>query len=1023
MNFNWKDHQNDILRCFFGPEDWKLAERSSEYERTFIKFLWKMQQRLQKLKRKPIECSKEGVRFNDLGIPIGSFERRHTTRVEVVLNDEESFELRKVPQYAVREFIYALCCYIQYENKVKLNKLRQLRKSQTELPITAKRTDIVTSLSDNQVVIIAGDTGCGKSTQVPQYLLEAGYDRIACTQPRRIAATTLARRVAFETLDEYGSKIAYQIRFEKTRTLKTHLIFLTEGLLLRQMQVDHDLAQYDVIILDEVHERNLSGDFLIGLLRDLLQRRPDLRLILMSATINLDLFAAYFKEAPVIEVAGRLFPIELQYLPVKESDVDPKKKKSQFNATAYLNVLEWIDAKYPPTDKGDVLIFLNGISEMTSLAEALKVYAESTGRWIILLLHSTLSAEEQDKVFDAAPTAVRKCIISTNIAETSVTIDQIRFVIDSGKVNLVTYDQKTGIHSLREYWTSKASADQRKGRAGRTGPGVCFRLYSRDQFLKMDDFTVSEINRVSLESLAMQIVNMDINVSPLEFPFIEKPSTSALEEAVESLWRQGVLEPDSFTTLTPLGKIIASLPVEIPIAKILIYACLFDQVEVALTVAAGLSVSSPFTNRSYREPDQLERRKSLMSDIGDAFALVNVFRDFVHEQADRGDLRRWARERGIDVQRLYEISQLRRQFTELLESSELIEKQDITNSRERRMNAGDRKRLYEMRRDARFQVKKRRILSAGIHFDSIMDAEKGNSSMDAVQSVEFYLKNREGGIKNILISHRLSDVTSTVLKVIIAIGLYPQYAILDQYNCYKIGNELFAHTRTKPFALLHPNGCLAMLPEVLSCETDDKGVSQYHQLITYSAFMETTKPYLCNTIRMPALILVLLAKSVTCSELDLTICCDDFITFKFVRPRQFSSVVDDASALRRRIMTALCRRLDGDFKAGKDLSLDIVSFLRRRNDFIMTRKACPDADVKLGFHLPNGEILNENEENIVAPVDMFDDLGVREKIVEELAASKITTIKTKHEYFCEDCHELLFFDMTTEILRHKRSHS
>ncbi|EJW80234.1 hypothetical protein WUBG_08856, partial [Wuchereria bancrofti] len=348
---------------------------------------------------------------------------------------------------------------------------------------------------------------------------------------------------------------------------------------------DPELNQYNVIILDEIHERNLSGDFLLGLLRNLVRKRDDLKLILMSATINLQLFQNYFKDTPVIKIAGRLYPIELRYMPIKEhNQYESGKKKAKIDPGPYINILQMIDAKVDSNERGDVLIFLNGVSEISTVAEALKIYAETSKKWIILTLHSTLSTEEQDKVFDIAPLGIRKCILSTNIAETSVTIEQIRFVIDSGKVNLVKFDSKTGMHSLREYWTSQASADQRKGRAGRTGPGICYRLYSQQHFDKMEPFTVSEINRVSLESLAMQIVSMDLGISPLEFPFIERPNMGELEEAVESLWRQGILEAGNTKALTPLGKIIANIPVEIPVAKVLfkcvflfvyIYACVY----------------------------------------------------------------------------------------------------------------------------------------------------------------------------------------------------------------------------------------------------------------------------------------------------------------------------------------------------------------------------------------------------------------------------------------------------------------
>uniref|UniRef100_A0A0R3RJZ5 HA2 domain-containing protein n=1 Tax=Elaeophora elaphi TaxID=1147741 RepID=A0A0R3RJZ5_9BILA len=564
------------------------------------------------------------------------------------------------------------------------------------------------------------------------------------------------------------------------------------------------------------------------------------------------------------------------------------------------------------------------------------------------------------------------------------------------------------MHSLREYWTSQASADQRKGRAGRTGPGICYRLYSQQHFDKMDPFTISEINRVSLESLAMQIVSMNLGISPLEFPFIEKPNMGELEEAVESLWRQGILEAGSMKTLTSLGKIIANIPVEIPVAKVLIYGCVFEQVEPSLTIAASLATSSPFINRSFREPDILDRRKNIMSDSGDPFALINAYREFVEIQAERGDIRRWSREKGIDVQRM----QLRRQFKELLEHSGILEARNDVDSRERRINAGDRKRLNELKKDARYEVKKRKVLKPEAHFDTLMDSE----------ALEFYMENRESGIRNILKSHRLNDATFSILKFIVTAGVHPQYAILDQYNSYKVGNELFAHTRRKPFAALHPNSCLALLPEALDYDRSDKGLSSYHQLISFASFIETTKPYICNSLRVPALALLLLSKSVICSENDYSIVCDDFICYKFPRVMEFFNVVEQASATRRQLARALRRSLEGDFSHSHVLAKSVVSFLRSNVEYILTRRACPDDNREVGFILPSGKKLSEEDDDEILTSMRLYEVQNDSKLEDELAMNKTTERKPNIEYFCDICQKILPFNTTFDVLRHKRSH-
>ncbi|VBB34185.1 unnamed protein product, partial [Acanthocheilonema viteae] len=372
MNSDLELHCGRLRRFFFGDEPWKIAEKDSDIEKLFRKFFYKLRIKLQSASREECEHQEEDIipsSSSILDIPNSSkFMRHHTTRLAVDVHEKDDLELR--------------------ENRMKFNQLRRLRASQKNLPIYEKRDEILESLKNVKVLLIAGDTGCGKSTQVPQYLLDADYDRIVCTQPRRIAAIALARRVAYETLNEYGSKIAYQIRFEKTRTTRTRLLFVTEGLLLRQLQSDPELNQYNVIILDEIHERNLSGDFLLGLLRNLVRRRDDLKLILMSATINLELFQSYFGDSPVIKVAGRLYPIELRYMPIKEhNQYESEKKKAKIDPAPYLNILQMIDAKVDSNERGDVLIFLNGVSEISTVAEALKVYAETSKKWIILTLH------------------------------------------------------------------------------------------------------------------------------------------------------------------------------------------------------------------------------------------------------------------------------------------------------------------------------------------------------------------------------------------------------------------------------------------------------------------------------------------------------------------------------------------------------------------------------------------------------------------------------------------------------------
>lgn len=466
----------------------------------------------------------------------------------------------KLSTRKVKQFLQIVVNYLEFRQKERFTKLRRLRQAQAELPVAKYRDEIIAAVAVEQVVLVAGDTGCGKSTQIPQYLRQAGYEAICCTQPRRIACISLSKRVAHEMLCEYGSEVGYQIRFERSKNKHTKIIFMTEGLLLRQLSTEAALTQFDVIVLDEVHERHLHGDFLLGITKCLIKARPELKLVLMSATINVQLFADYFidEKVHVIEVPGRLFPIKMHYKPMIDDSGGRQSKAERLSPEPYIQIMQMIDSKYPSefkmklisnftkafydipffllpeTEKGDLLIFMSGLKEIETIVEAATEYAEKDKNWIILSLHSSLSIADQDKVFDYAPDGIRKCIVSTNIAETSVTIDGIRFVVDSGKMKEMSYDPQTKMQRLKEFWISKASAKQRMGRAGRTGPGICYRIYSDKKYNELEEYSQAEIHRVPLESLLLQMISMGLPDARL-FPFIEPPAADAIEDGLLSL--------------------------------------------------------------------------------------------------------------------------------------------------------------------------------------------------------------------------------------------------------------------------------------------------------------------------------------------------------------------------------------------------------------------------------------------------------------------------------------------------------
>ena len=485
------------------------------------------------------------------------------------------------------------------------------------------------------------------------------------TQPRRISAVSLTRRVALETNNEFGSQIAHQIRFDSSRTAHTRVVFMTEGVLLRQAVSDPKLSQYDVIVLDEVHERHVTTDLLLGLLKArVLPNAPNARLVLMSATVNVNLFASYF-DAPVMQIPGRLHPITVEYCPPPNAAdvaarVGTHRRQPPLDPTPYLQLMQRIDQKYSAAERGDALVFLGGMDDISRLCEAARGYAKLNGGWVVLPLHSSLAAEEQDRVFDRPPEGVRKLIVSTNIAETSVTIDGVRFVIDSGLEKEMRFDPSCGVRSLLVSFISKASAEQRKGRAGRTGPGVCFRLYSeRDYEERFDAFGKPEVQRMNLDSTLLQILAQ--GQDPRDFPFIDPPTPEAMAAALSSLDELGAvaeLEPEpeaapaggpageggaggSRLVCTPLGEALSVLPVDLSAGKMLLLSTIFDEVAPALrslvTIAAAISVQSPLQRRrgglaqasaADRDTDDAASRMKLQESFdsphGEPFTLLNV---------------------------------------------------------------------------------------------------------------------------------------------------------------------------------------------------------------------------------------------------------------------------------------------------------------------------------------------------------------------------------------------------------------
>uniref|UniRef100_A0A8K9Y0U3 DEAH (Asp-Glu-Ala-His) box polypeptide 34 n=1 Tax=Oncorhynchus mykiss TaxID=8022 RepID=A0A8K9Y0U3_ONCMY len=848
-------------------------------------------------RKEDMEEGRDRKKTVDLGLP-KEYDARYRINVSVCTKDtEERLETGRSDQrhrhsssgpgsQEVADCRLALLHFLDFSQRQSFGKLAKLRTEQKALPIFQYRDRIVELVRANPVVVVAGDTGCGKSTQVPQYLLSSGFSHIACTQPRRIACISLAKRVSFESLNQYGSKVGYQIRFEGTRTPSTKLLFLTEGLLLRQIQADGALEQYQVLIVDEVHERHLHCDFLLGVLRSLLATRPDLRLVLMSATINIKLFSSYFNNAPVLQVPGRLFPIQVIYQPIPQEEQPSRSEK--LDPRPYLRVLQGIDQRYPPEERGDLLLFLSGVAEISTILEACQAYATHTKRWIVLPLHSTLSLVQQDKVFDISPPGVRKCIISTNVAETSVTIDGVRFVVDSGKVKEMSFDPKAKMQRLQEFWISRASSEQRKGRAGRTGPGVCYRLYSESDYEAFAPYPVPEIHRVALDSLVLQMKSMSLG-DPRSFLFIDPPPAASIQTAVTYLREQGAL--DARGDLTSIGSLLAQLPVDVVIGKMLVLGSVFNLVEPVLTVAAALSVQSPFLRSAQHNPDCATARQPLHSNQGDPFTLLNTFNAWVQvSQSGHLPYLRLVMEN---------LRSLNIQFRELLRSHGLLE---VLEERapsggergQRRERLTERRKLHQLKREHDLaEGGRRKVLrleeGQDGEGDSGSDTEQGATGRDGkdkaqtgghnldIQEVKFKLRHNVSELQEAAsASQDLSSRQQALLKLLLCRGLYPQLALPDEHNANRKDSEQVFHTRNKQGVVIHPTSVFASDPEVLHVpeegnrEGPDKGESSKHQLLAFVTLLETNKPYVSNCVRVPALQALLLVANSLDSNADCT---------------------------------------------------------------------------------------------------------------------------------------------------------
>ncbi|TNN64759.1 putative ATP-dependent RNA helicase DHX33 [Liparis tanakae] len=530
-----------------------------------------------------------------------------------------------------------------------------------QLPIYQAKPQLLNQLRQLPNAILIGETGSGKTTQIPQYLYEAGIGRqgiVAITQPRRVAAISLAGRVAEEKRTQLGKLVGYSVRFEDVTSSETKLKFMTDGMLLREAIGDPLLLRYTVVVLDEAHERTVHTDVLFGVVKMAQRRRRELnkiplKVIVMSATMDVDLFSEYFNKSPVLYLEGRQHPIQIYYT---------KHPQSDYLQAALVSIFQ-IHQEAPPSH--DILVFMTGQEEIEALARTCrdisKHLPDGCSPMLVIPLYASLPPAQQLRVFQPAPKGCRKVILSTNIAETSVTISGIKFVIDTGMVKAKRFNPDSGLEVLAVQRVSKAQAWQRAGRAGREDSGSCYRLYTELEFDNLISMTVPEIQRCNLASVMLQLMALGVP-DVTHFDFMSKPSPEAIRSAVEQLELLGAVErKEGQAFLTALGKKMASFPLEPRYAKTILLSPDFSCGEEILSIVSLLSVDTVLFNPPARREEVLAARKKFASSEGDHVTLLNIYRAFKKVSGNK----EWCRENFVNSRNMGLVKDVQAQLRDI----------------------------------------------------------------------------------------------------------------------------------------------------------------------------------------------------------------------------------------------------------------------------------------------------------------------------------------------------------------------
>ncbi len=539
------------------------------------------------------------------------------------------------------------------------------------LPVSGRRDDIKAAIRENQVIIVAGATGSGKTTQLPKMLLELGYESIGHTQPRRIAARTIAERISEELGQEVGQLVGYQVRFTDRVGKDTRIKLMTDGILLNEIHRDRDLKKYDAIIIDEAHERSLTVDFLLGYLKQLLPRRPELKVIITSATIDPESFSRHFNNAPIIEVSGRTFPVEIRYRPLVaealEADDEMGDDASRASASVDRDYLKGINDALDELGRegnGDVLVFLSGENEIRDAEDAIR--GRNLPGTEVLPLYGRLSAADQHKVFQPSATAGtrRRIVLATNVAETSLTVPGIRYVIDAGTARISRYSVRSKIQRLPIEAISQASANQRSGRSGRTSDGIAIRLYSQEDFEKRPEFTEPEILRTNLAAVILQMISLGLG-DIAAFPFLQPPDSRGIKDGLDLLRELHAVTADN--RITTVGKQLSQLPIDPRLARMVIESKKQGTTREVMAIVAGLSIQDPRERPLEKRPQADQQHARFVDPTSDFLTLLNLWNYLEEKQKEvsGNQFRRQIKAEYLNYLRVREWQDVYRQLTRM----------------------------------------------------------------------------------------------------------------------------------------------------------------------------------------------------------------------------------------------------------------------------------------------------------------------------------------------------------------------